>query len=179
MMFQSIFIICFDGLVMVPGPVPLLVVTNKLKQDLKKEQIGDSKRRARCLDSHPVFGAKSGSGWEGKRTFQQFCWHRMLGSGKAEKKTNGSNEAAMRSSNASRRTGLKPWGRGRGRGKPFPRGFREEYLPLNHLSPKGWWDFETNYDELPNVVMCWISMFFGVNLFLKRWYFYFGVIGEF
>ena len=33
-------------------------------------------------------------------------------------------------------------GKGRGRGKPFPRGVREDDLPLNHLSPKGWWDFE-------------------------------------
>ena len=46
----------------------------------------------------------------------------------------------MISSSASRNAVLKPWGRGRGRGKPFPRGFREDYLPLKHLSPKGWWD---------------------------------------
>ena len=76
------------------------------------------------------------------RANRAFCVARMLGSLKVENKTNGSKEAAMRSSNASRNAGSKPWGRGRGRGKPFPRGFREEDLPLNHLSPKGWWDFE-------------------------------------
>ena len=75
------------------------------------------------------------------RANRAFCVDRMLGSGKAENKTNGSKEAAMMSSSASRDLGLKPWGSGRARGKPSPRGFREEDLPLNHLSPKGWWDF--------------------------------------
>ena len=79
-MFEAKYLICFDGIELVPGLVPLLVLTNKLKKDLKKEKIGDSKRRARSLDTLPVFQAKSGSGWEGKRTFQQFCRHRMLGS---------------------------------------------------------------------------------------------------
>ena len=65
MMFQSNYLICFDGLVLVSGPAPLLVLKNKLKQDLKKEKVGDSKRRARCLDASLVFGATSGSGWEG------------------------------------------------------------------------------------------------------------------
>ena len=57
-MFEAKYLICFDG-------IELLVLTNKLKKDLKKEKIGDSKRRARCLDASPVFGAKSCSGWEG------------------------------------------------------------------------------------------------------------------
>ena len=65
MMFQSNYLMCFDGLVLVPRLAPLLVLTNKLKKDLKKEKIGDSKRRATSLDRPPVFGAKSGSGWEG------------------------------------------------------------------------------------------------------------------
>ena len=69
-----------------------------MKQDLKKEKIGDSERRARSLDPSPVFGAKSGSGWEGKRTFQQFCRHRMIGSLQVENETNGNTEAAMRRS---------------------------------------------------------------------------------
>ena len=64
-MFEANYLVCFDGVELVLGPVPLLVVTNKLKQDLKKEKIGDSKRRARYKDTSPVFGAKSGSGWEG------------------------------------------------------------------------------------------------------------------
>ena len=29
---------------------------------------------------------------------------------------------------------------GRGRGKPFPRGFLGSFRRLNHLSPEGWWD---------------------------------------
>ena len=139
-MFQSNYLICFDGLVLVPRSVPLLVVTNKLKQDLKKEKIGDSKRRARCLDPSPVFGAKSGSGWEGWEGKPSILSRQNARIFKSENQTNGNKEAAMRSSNASRNAGLKPWGRGRGRGKPFPRGFREDYLALNHLSPKGWWD---------------------------------------
>ena len=60
MMLQSNYLICFDGLVLVPRPAPLLVVNKKLKQDLKKEKIGDSERRARCGDAPPVFGGKSG-----------------------------------------------------------------------------------------------------------------------
>ena len=79
-MFQSNYFICFDDVVLVPGLVPLLVLKNTLKKDLKKEKIGDSKIRATPPDPPPVVGAKSGSGWEGKRTFQQFCAHRMLGS---------------------------------------------------------------------------------------------------
>ena len=64
-MFKANYCICVDGLVLVPGLMTLLVLKQKLKQDLKKEKIGDSKRRARCLDPSPVFGAQSGSGWEG------------------------------------------------------------------------------------------------------------------
>jgi len=64
-MFEANYLICFDVGEVVPRPVPLLVLKNKLKQDLKKEQIGDSKRRARCWNGSPVFRAKSGSGWEG------------------------------------------------------------------------------------------------------------------
>ena len=79
-MFEAKYLICLDGIELVPGPAPLLVLTNKLKKDLKKEKIGDSKRRAITLDPSPVFGGKSGLGWEGKRTFQQFFNHRMLGS---------------------------------------------------------------------------------------------------
>ena len=45
----------------------------------------------------------------------------------------------MRSSNASRNAGLKLCGKGREGVNPSPE-FREDYLPLNHLSPKGWWD---------------------------------------
>ena len=69
----------------------------------------------------------------------------MLGFSKAENRTNGSKEAAMRSSNASRNAGLKLWGRGRGRGrgrgKPFPTGFREDYYTPKPPQPKGWWDY--------------------------------------
>ena len=72
-MFEAKYLICLDGIELVSGLVPLLVLTNKLKKDLKKGKIGDGKRRARSLDTLLVFGAKSGSGWEGKRTFQQFC----------------------------------------------------------------------------------------------------------
>ena len=79
-MFEAKYLICLVGIELLPGLVPLLVLTNKLKKDLKKEKIGDSKRRATTLDPSPVFGGKSGSGWEGKRTFQQFCEDRMLGS---------------------------------------------------------------------------------------------------
>ena len=79
-MFEAKYLICLDGIELVPGLAPLLVLTNKLKKDLKKEKIGDSKRRATALDPFPVFGGNSESGWEGKRTFQQFCGHRMLGS---------------------------------------------------------------------------------------------------
>ena len=46
MMFEANFLICFDGTELVPGLMPLLVLTNKLKKDLKKAKIGDSKRRA-------------------------------------------------------------------------------------------------------------------------------------
>ena len=79
-MFEAKYLICLDGIELIPGRVLLLVLTNKLKKDLKKEKIGDSKRRATTLDPSPVFGGKSDSGWEGKRNFQQFCVHRMLGS---------------------------------------------------------------------------------------------------
>ena len=65
-MFEANYLICFDGIELVPGPSPLLVLTNKLKKDLKKEKIGDSKRRVRYKDPSAVFGAKR----EGKRTFQ-------------------------------------------------------------------------------------------------------------
>ena len=61
-MFEAKCVICFNGIELVPGLVPLLGLTKKLKKDLKKEKIGDSKRRARSLDPSPVFGAKSGSG---------------------------------------------------------------------------------------------------------------------
>ena len=47
-MFDANYLICFDGVELIPGLGPLLVVNKKLKQDLKKEKIGDSKRRARC-----------------------------------------------------------------------------------------------------------------------------------
>ena len=97
-MFEAKYLICFDGIELVPGLAPLLVLTNKLKKDLKKEKIGDRKRRARYGEAAPVFGAKSGSGWEGKRSFQQLRTHRMVGSLKAENETNGSKEAAMRGS---------------------------------------------------------------------------------
>ena len=139
-MFEANYLICFDCVLVVPGLMPLLVVNNKLKQDLKEEKIGDSKRRARSLDPSPVFGTKSCSGWEGWEGKSSICVDRMLGSLKAKNQTNGNKEAAMRSSKVPRGRWLKPWGRGRGRGKPFPRGFREGDLPLNHLSPKGWWD---------------------------------------
>ena len=66
-MFDANYLTCFDGIELVPGLVPPLVLTNKLKKDLKKEKIGDSKRRPWAPDPPPVFGAKSGSGWEGKR----------------------------------------------------------------------------------------------------------------
>ena len=64
-MFEPNYCICLDCVVLVPRLVPLLVLNKKMKQDLKKEKIGDSKRRARSLDTSLVFGAKSGSGWEG------------------------------------------------------------------------------------------------------------------
>ena len=64
-MFEANYLICFDGIEVVSGLVALLLVKNNLKQDLKKEKIGDSKRRARYKDPSPVFGAQSGSGWTG------------------------------------------------------------------------------------------------------------------
>ena len=47
-MCEAKYLICFDWVVLLPGLVTLLVLNKKLKQDLKKEKIGDSKRRARC-----------------------------------------------------------------------------------------------------------------------------------
>ena len=64
-MFEAKYLICLDWVVLVPGLMPLLVFKHKLKQDLKKEKIGDSKRRARCEEVARVFGTQSGSGWEG------------------------------------------------------------------------------------------------------------------
>ena len=61
MMLQSNYLICFDGVALVPRLLLLLVLDKKLKKDFKKEKIGDSKRRARSLDRSPVIGAKSGS----------------------------------------------------------------------------------------------------------------------
>ena len=71
--------------------------------------------------------------WEPKSINNQ--WQTKLQSDANREATRTAKEAAMRGSSASRNFGLKPWGRGRG--KRFPRGFREDYLPLNHLSPKG------------------------------------------
>ena len=92
-MFEANYLICFDYNVLVPGLVPLLVLKNKLKQDLKKEKIGDSKRRARCLDPLPVFGAQSGSGWEGWEAEPSILCRqnaRFLKSGKQDKWQQGS-----------------------------------------------------------------------------------------
>ena len=82
-MFQSNDLICFDGLVLVPRLLPLLVVVNKkMKQDLKKEKIGDSKRRARSLDPSPGFGAKSASKASQMgpkmKTTKQLCTHMTI-----------------------------------------------------------------------------------------------------
>ena len=74
--------------------------------------------------------------WEPKSNKNQ--WKTKLESNAKKEATRTAKEAAMISSSASRGRWLKLWGRGRG--KPFPKGFREDYLPLNHLSPKGWWD---------------------------------------
>ena len=92
-MFEANYLICFDCLLLVPGLMPLLVLKNKLKQDLKKEKIGDRKRRATPLDRSPVFGAQSGSGWGGKRTFSTIMWAQnatFLKSGKQDKWQQGS-----------------------------------------------------------------------------------------
>ena len=59
-MFDATYPICFDYDVLLPGPLPLLVLKNKNK-DLKKEKIGDSTRRARCLDLALVCGAQIAS----------------------------------------------------------------------------------------------------------------------
>ena len=78
---------------MVPRLMPLLVLNKKLKQDLKKEKIGDSKRRARCLDLAPAFGAQSGSSWEGWETEPSILFRqnvRFLKSGKQDKWQQGS-----------------------------------------------------------------------------------------
>ena len=64
-MFEAKYLICLDGIELVPGLMSLLVLTNKLKKDLKKEKIGDSKRRAGCGDPPLVFRAQSASSWEG------------------------------------------------------------------------------------------------------------------
>ena len=61
MMFQSNYLICFAGVGQAPRPVLLLVFNKKMKKDLKKEKIGDSKRRATPPYWSPVFGAKSAS----------------------------------------------------------------------------------------------------------------------
>ena len=64
-MFDANYLICFDYDALAPGLMPLLVLNKKMKQDLKKEKIGDGKRRARCGDPPSGFGNQSGSGWEG------------------------------------------------------------------------------------------------------------------
>ena len=64
-MFEENYLICFDYDVLAPGLMPLLVLKTKLKQDSKNEKIGDCKRRPRCADPATVFGAQSGSSWEG------------------------------------------------------------------------------------------------------------------
>ena len=92
-MFEAKNFTCFNGTELIPGLAPLLVLTSKLKKDLKKEKIGDSKRRARCADLPPVFGAQSGSGWEGWEAEPSIlCRHnaRFLKSGKQNKWQQGS-----------------------------------------------------------------------------------------
>ena len=53
-MFEAKYLICFDGIELVPGLAPLLVLTNKLKKDLKKEKIGGSKRRGSSFTAYGV-----------------------------------------------------------------------------------------------------------------------------
>ena len=92
-MFEANSLICFDYAVLVEGLAPLLVLKKKKKTDLKKEKIGDSKRRARCLDSPHVFKANSGSGWEsweGKPSILCRQNARFLKSGKQDKWQQGS-----------------------------------------------------------------------------------------
>ena len=93
MRFQANHLISFAGVGLMPRLVMLLVLNNKFKKDLKKEQIGDSKRRATTLDRSPVFGAQSGSGWtgwEGKPSILSRQNARFLKSGKQDKWEQGS-----------------------------------------------------------------------------------------
>ena len=92
-MFEANYLICFDCVVVVPGLMPLLALNKKLKQDLRKEKIGDSKRKATTLDASHVFGDQSGSGWKGWEAepsilCRQNAW--FLKSGKQDKWQQGS-----------------------------------------------------------------------------------------